>query len=84
MLHGPLVLASTGKELRAFTGVFGVNGERPFVEAPATFTPDGTAILYSAKAGLVSRDLQTGLEAGMVLPDPADQSLDTIKVTALP
>jgi arginine/lysine/ornithine decarboxylase len=28
--------------------------------------------------------LQTGLQAGMVLPDPADHSLDTIKVTALP
>jgi hypothetical protein len=28
--------------------------------------------------------LQTGLSAGMVLPDPADQSLNTIKVTALP
>jgi arginine/lysine/ornithine decarboxylase len=28
--------------------------------------------------------LQTGLQAGMVLPDPADQSLNTIKVTALP
>jgi arginine/lysine/ornithine decarboxylase len=28
--------------------------------------------------------LQTGLKAGMVLPDPADQSLETIKVTALP
>jgi arginine/lysine/ornithine decarboxylase len=28
--------------------------------------------------------LQSGLKAGMVLPDPADQSLDTIKVTALP
>jgi arginine/lysine/ornithine decarboxylase len=28
--------------------------------------------------------LRTGLKAGMVLPDPADQSLDTVKVTALP
>jgi arginine/lysine/ornithine decarboxylase len=28
--------------------------------------------------------LQTGLKAGMVLPDPADQTLNTIKVTALP
>src|SRR4051812_17871379 len=28
--------------------------------------------------------LRSGVEAGMVLPDPADQSLDTIKVTALP
>jgi arginine/lysine/ornithine decarboxylase len=28
--------------------------------------------------------LQTGLKAGMMLPDPADQSLGTIKVTALP
>jgi hypothetical protein len=28
--------------------------------------------------------LQTGLRAGMVLPDPADRSLHTIKVVALP
>jgi hypothetical protein len=28
--------------------------------------------------------LQTGLRSGMVLPDPADRSLHTIKVVALP
>jgi arginine/lysine/ornithine decarboxylase len=33
--------------------------------------------------GLVTY-LRSGLAAGMVLPDPADPSLDTIRVTALP
>ncbi|MBN9120114.1 MAG: hypothetical protein J0I06_13270 [Planctomycetes bacterium] len=45
---------TTGKELRALIGTRG--HDKP------TFTPDGTAILYSTDERLIARDLQTGLE----------------------
>ena len=50
---------ATGKELRAFAGVPGIGEER---FADPTFTPDGTAVLFSTAERLVSRDLATTLE----------------------
>jgi hypothetical protein len=62
---------ATGKELRAFTGAPGVwlFGKR--FSAHPTFTPDGTAVLFSTKDSLVARDLQTGLE----VPLPGDMKM---------
>lgn len=63
---------ATGKELRAFAGAVGMwTDERPLEYEPcATFTPDGTAVVYRTKARPVARDIQTGLE----VPLPGDMT----------
>lgn len=67
---------ATGKELRAFAGAIGAPSDHPRFEAPATFTPDGTAILYSTTKRLIARDLLTGTEA----PLPGDMAkLDAVR-----
>jgi WD40 repeat protein len=54
---------ATGKELLAFAGATApYRGARRNNIGRPTFTPDGTAVLYSTKDRLVARDLQTGLE----------------------
>ena len=58
--------------------------------APWQVTPDQGAVAYqgssevaaSIKLAALGTDLRSGLSAGMVLPDPADPSLGTIRVRA--
>ena len=61
---------ATGKELRAFTGAPGLLDENRVVRDQPTFTPDGTAILFSTNKRLTVRDLLTGLE----IPLPGDMA----------
>ncbi|AMV22764.1 WD domain, G-beta repeat [Gemmata sp. SH-PL17] len=61
---------ATGKELRAFTGVPGRRRSGDEFSNCPTFTPDGTAIVFSTNDRLIARDLLTGLE----VPLPGDMA----------
>ncbi len=59
---------ATGAELRAFTSAPEFRKIASWWSNRPTFTPDGTAILFSTKDRLTARDLITGLE----VPLPGD------------